>query len=69
MKVESAEQFFKILQYYKSYYNEKQNDYTKMIETDNDIHIDSLYTKQIMNTPIQEFETYRNTPRASKDAV
>ena len=40
-----------------------------MIETDNDIHIDSLYTKQIMNTPIQEFETYRNTPRASKDAV
>ncbi|KYM76692.1 hypothetical protein ALC53_12889 [Atta colombica] len=31
------------------------------------IHIDSLYTKQIMNTPIQEFETYRNTPRMSKE--
>lgn len=45
IKAESIKQF---LEYYKSYYNEKQNDNnncTKTIETDNDIHIDSLYTE------------------------
>ena len=33
------------------------------IETNDDIHIDSLYMKQIMNMLIQEFETYTNTSK------
>ena len=38
----------------------------EMIETDDDIHIDSLYTKQIMNMwiSIQEFETHTNDAKS-----
>jgi len=68
MKEESIKQF---LEFYKNYYDEKQNDdnaCTERTETnEDDICIDSLYMEQIIRTPIQEFETYMNAPRASKE--
>jgi len=66
MKAESIKQF---LELYKNYYDEKQNDgnnCTETIKIDED-DIDSLYTEQI-KTPIQEFETYINAPKASKES-
>lgn len=55
MKAESIKQF---LELYKNYYDENDvNDCTETIEIDeDDIRIDSLYTEQIIKTPIQEFE-------------
>lgn len=66
IKAESIKQF---LELYKNYYDENDvNDCTETIEIDeDDIRIDSLYTEQIIKTPIQEFETYINAPRASKE--